>query len=84
MNFGDATEEDGASWQPSGGLLIGLSNGVIAMARKKSSVEISREALFSQKAWTMFRELRQTAKDTPDKGVLHQAESFAVRRVQEL
>jgi hypothetical protein len=54
------------------------------MARRKIAVNDSAEALFTEKALAMFRELRQTAEDAPDGEVLHQAELFAVREGQEL
>jgi hypothetical protein len=54
------------------------------MARWKIAMDDSVEALFTEKALAMFRELRQTAKNAPDGEVLHQAELFAVREGQEL
>jgi hypothetical protein len=54
------------------------------MARWKIAMNDSVEALFTEKALAMFRELRQTAKNAPDGEVLHQAELFAVREGQEL
>ncbi len=54
------------------------------MARRKISVNDGVEALFTEKALAMFRELRQAAEAAPDGEVLHQAELFAVREGQEL
>ncbi len=54
------------------------------MARREISVSDGVEALFTEKALAMFRELRQTAEAAPDGEVLHQAELFAVREGQEL
>ena len=36
------------------------------MARKRIAVDVSVEALFTEKALAMSREMRQTAKDAPD------------------
>jgi len=78
MNSAGVLGGDGASRQSSGWISIGRFNGDVARARKRSSVDDSVDALFTEKALAVFRELRQMAKDALDGEVLMLAE--VVRR----